>query len=256
LTETIIGRAPNSGLVLADSQISRQHAKLLWMNGHHVLEDMNSANGTFVRGVKIAQQRLNPGDVIHFGSGFAYRYTVMDDTEKKLMEQLYQQSVLDALTGAYNREYFDTVLTAELEKSKKTATSLSLLLLDIDHFKRVNDTYGHAAGDAVLTELVQRIQLRLGPSDVACRFGGEEFAVILRGADLPAAARLAERLRQAVSKQKFVYAQTSMAVTLSIGCASDRCCGEARSVEELTAIADRRLYAAKRAGRNRVVDAD
>jgi len=256
LAETVVGRTPNAGLVLANSQISRQHARLLWMNGHHVLEDMNSANGTFVGGVRISRQQLYPGDIVQFGTTFAFRYSVMDGTEKALMEQLYQTSVLDALTGAYNREYFNTALATELKQANATGASLSLLLLDIDHFKKINDTYGHPAGDAVLIELVSRIHKRLEPSALLCRYGGEEFAVVLRAATVDTAACIAERLRQAMRKQHFQYAQSSIRVTISIGCASLCCCGEETTAAALAAVADRRLYAAKAAGRDRVVHSD
>jgi two-component system, cell cycle response regulator len=256
LAETIVGRAPNCGLVIADSKVSRHHAKLLWMDGFHVLEDMNSANGTFVGGSRVTRQRLSPGNVIQFGSAFAFRYSVMDSTEMSLLEQLYQSSVLDALTGAHNREYFNSALGTELGQTQNIAAGLCLLMLDIDYFKKINDTYGHPAGDAVLIEIVNRIRLRLRPSDVLCRFGGEEFVIILRATTMPMAARLAERLRQAVRKQKFLFAQQSIPVTLSVGCASLEDCGDDRSPDALVAIADRRLYAAKRSGRDRVVVSD
>ena len=256
LAETVVGRAPNSGLVIADSRISRHHAKILWMNGYHLLQDLNSANGTFVGGTRITQQRLSPGDVIQFGSAFAFRYSVMDGTEKALLEQLYRSSVLDALTGAHNREYFDTALGTELAQSQLTAAGLSLLMLDIDHFKRINDTYGHAAGDAVLIELVKRVKSLLRPSDIFCRYGGEEFAVILRATPLPAAARMAERLRDAARKEQFSFGRQRIPVTISIGCASVACCRDDLTATAIIGIADSRLYAAKRGGRDRVVVSD
>lgn len=255
LAETIVGRAPNAGLRLPATQISRQHAKLLWMDGYHVIEDMNSANGTFVGGVRITKKRLSPGDIVQFGSNFAFRYSVMDGTQKALMEQLYQSSVLDALTGAYNREYFNSVISTELEQAKVTATELCLLILDIDYFKKINDGYGHPAGDAVLIELVNRIKLRLRPSDVLCRYGGEEFAILLRATPLPIAARLAERFRHAVRKQKFLHGDNAIEVSVSIGCAS-LACADAANAEALVAVADRRLYVAKNNGRDRVVSSD
>lgn len=254
-SETIVGRTPQAGLVLPHSQISRQHAKILWMGDHHVVEDLRSANGTFVGGIRVANQhRLFPGDVLQFGTTFAFRYSIMDETEKVLMEQLYQSSVLDALTGAHNREYFNKVMETEIKQAKTTSTALSLLLFDLDHFKSINDNFGHPAGDAVLIELVNRIRLRLRPSDVLCRYGGEEFAVILRATDLETARGLAERLRLAVYKQKFVHAKSSIAVSVSIGCATHACCGQDPTAEALVSIADRRLYAAKHGGRNCVVD--
>lgn len=216
---------------------------------------MNSANGTFVGGVRITKKRLSPGDIVQFGSNFAFRYSVMDGTQKALMEQLYQSSVLDALTGAYNREYFNSVISTELEQARVSATELCLLILDIDYFKKINDEFGHPAGDAVLIELVNRIQLRLRPSDVLCRYGGEEFAIILRGTALPMAARMAERLCSAVRKQKFLHGDNAMQVSVSIGCAS-LAGSEPSSAEALVAVADRRLYAAKNSGRDRIVSTD
>jgi two-component system, cell cycle response regulator len=255
LAETVVGRAPNCGLMLADSKVSRQHAKILWMDGYHLVEDLNSANGTFVGGNRVTRKRLSPGDVIQFGTAFAFRYSVMDSTQKALLEQLYQSSVIDALTGAFNREYFNAVLGAELAHLQPTSPELSLLMLDIDHFKRVNDEHGHQAGDAVLIELVSRIRLRLRHSDVLCRFGGEEFAIILRATTLANAARMAERLRQAVRKHKIQYAEKALSVTVSIGCASIACC-EQKTPDTLVAVADRRLYAAKHGGRDCVVVSD
>lgn len=253
----VIGRTPNNGLVLAHSQVSRKHAQVDWVNGHHTIEDLGSANGTFIGGIRVTTRtRLNAGDIVQFGSTFAFRYSILGDTEKSLLEQLYQTSVLDALTGAYNREYFNTVLATEVKQSTTSTSPLSLLILDIDHFKKVNDTYGHPTGDAVLVELVNRIRLRLRPSDVLCRYGGEEFAVILRATGLDDATALAERFRQAVRKQKFAHNNHCFPVTLSIGCASLTCCGNNPSEEALINLADRRLYAAKHDGRDRVVNHD
>jgi two-component system, cell cycle response regulator len=253
--ETIVGRAPDCGLTLADSKVSRQHARILWMDGYHLVEDLNSANGTFVGGNRITRKRLSPGDVVQFGPVFAFRYSVMDGTQKALLEQLYQSSVLDALTGAFNREYFNSVLATDMAHPQSTAPELCLLMLDIDHFKRVNDEHGHQAGDAVLVELVNRIRVRLRHSDVLCRFGGEEFAIILRGTTLANAARMAERLRLAARKHKVKHADKALSVTVSIGCASIACC-EQKTPDALVAVADRRLYAAKHAGRDRVVVSD
>jgi diguanylate cyclase (GGDEF)-like protein len=255
LTETIVGRAANAGLRLQASQISRHHAKLLWMGGYHVVEDMNSANGTFVGGVRVTRQRLTPGDVVQFGASIAFRYCVMDTTQKDLMEQLYTSSVMDALTGAFNREYFNSAIVAEIQQAQNAGLSLSFLMVDIDHFKHINDTHGHQSGDAVLTELVNRIQHCLRPADVLCRYGGEEFALILRSTQMPQAIEFAERVRNVVGKTSFAIGEVRLSVTISVGCASMECCAEP-SAEELIRIADRRLYAAKHAGRNRVVARD
>jgi diguanylate cyclase (GGDEF)-like protein len=250
-----VGRATNCELSLHDSRVSRQHAKIRWEGDHHLLEDLNSGNGTFVAGRRIAQHRLSVGDVIQFGAAFAYRYALMDEERKALMEQLYESSVTDPLTRAYNREHFNNQLNTEFALARGTPTGVCLLMLDIDHFKTINDTYGHAAGDAVLVELVKRILARLRPGDVLCRYGGEEFGVIMRGSDLATSVRMAERLRLAVRRNRFEHAEQSIAVTVSIGCASAKECDDA-TVDKFVALTDRRLYAAKHQGRDRVVATD
>jgi diguanylate cyclase (GGDEF)-like protein len=130
-----------------------------------------------------------------------------------------------------------------------------LILLDLDHFKNVNDTYGHPAGDEILRHLGGIATRALRTEDVFARFGCEEFAVILRGASTRGAGRLAERLREALNQQHAVYEGQEIAVTLSAGCAALSCCATP-APDEVIAIADRRLYAAKQAGRNRVVASD
>ncbi|MGC4069101.1 MAG: GGDEF domain-containing protein [Polyangiaceae bacterium] len=161
------------------------------------------------------------------------------------------------LTRAYNREYFGSALSNELERSRKLDGCTSLLLLDIDHFKRINDEYGHPAGDAVLVEFVRRIRTELGVADVLARYGGEEFAIIARGMSLSEAARVAESVRRAICDSPFDVGSASLDVTVSIGCASTSCCEENAPLSEtLIAVADRRLYVAKDTGRNRVIVSD
>jgi two-component system, cell cycle response regulator len=253
--EITVGRAATCDLSLHDSRISRQHARIRWVDGRHWLEDLNSGNGTFVGGRRVVQHPLSVGDVVQFGATFAYRYSLLDDERKALMEQLYESSVTDSLTRAYNREYFNKHMQTEMAQSPGTSGGLSLLFLDIDHFKKVNDTYGHAAGDAVLVELVARVKARLRQSDVLCRYGGEEFAAVLRGSDLDTAVRLAERMRQAVRRHPFVHESHRIAVTVSIGCASLDECPDT-TIDGLIAKADQRLYVAKHQGRDRVISAD
>ena len=146
-------------------------------------------------------------------------------------------------------------LERELSRASRYHRELSLILLDIDHFKKVNDTHGHQAGDEVLRHLSAIALKALRTEDVFARFGGEEFAVILRGASTRGAGRLAERLREALVQQPCRFEDKEIRTTLSAGCAALSCC-VAPSPDEVVAVADRRLYAAKQAGRNRVVASD
>lgn len=255
LSEYRVGRLPDSGLHILDDGISRRHARLAYDGSSYVLEDLGSANGTFVRGERVQRTVLQDGDVIQFGPRATFRYSITDGHEEQMLRHLYEASVRDALTGAYNREYLAERLRGEIAYALRHGTETSLLLLDLDHFKGINDQYGHQAGDAVLVELTRRLTRSLRTEDVFARYGGEEFAISLRGIDLDGARYAAERLRAAVSSGPVPFQDLRIDCTISVGCASLRCCVEPKP-EALIATADRRLYAAKGAGRNRVVAAD
>lgn len=250
--EFVVGRHQSCDLPLSDSSVSRRHARILFTEGRHLLEDLGSANGTYIGPDRVEQHWLSDGNVVQFGSTIAYRYSVTDTQQLAMLKYLYDASVTDALTGAYNREYFDARLSSELAYARRHAVPLSLLMVDVDHFKRVNDTFGHPLGDTVLIKLVESVRTRLRLEDVFCRYGGEEFAAILRTTDLEAAACAAERVRLAVAQMDVMAGGRRVPITVSIGCASVNCCTE-WTTEEMVAIADRRLYAAKHAGRNCVM---
>jgi len=165
-------------------------------------------------------------------------------------KRLEELAVTDPLTGAFNRRRLFELLEAERARVQRGAEPMSALMLDIDFFKKINDTHGHAAGDAVLRELVERCRSALRTTDAICRYGGEEFVAILPLTPLPGAANLAERLRAAIAGAPVAYSGTPIAVTVSIGVAAYR---PNETVEETLARADRNLYTAKDTGRNRVV---
>lgn len=171
------------------------------------------------------------------------------------MRKLYESSTRDALTGAYNRRHFEDRLRAEIAFAVRHATDLGLLLFDLDHFKRVNDTFGHPAGDEVLRHVSAIALKTLRAEDVFSRFGGEEFAVLMRGSSTRGGVRLADRLREALVQSVAEHEGRRIPITLSAGCAALSCC-KTPSAEELVAVADRRLYLAKQGGRNRVVASD
>jgi two-component system cell cycle response regulator len=247
-----VGRHQDSELWLGDNGISRRHAAIVPEGDAYVIEDLDSANGTFVQGERVKRHRLQHGDIVQFGPSVVYRYSITDEDQVVMLRQLYEASVKDGLTGTYKRDYFDKRLSGEVSFARRHKTSVTLVMFDVDHFKRVNDTWGHPAGDAVLVEVAQRIGRDLRTEDVFARYGGEEFTIILRGIDLESTARVGERTRSSVESLTIQYDTHALRVTISVGCASLACCPEP-TTEALIAVADRRLYAAKRGGRNRVV---
>lgn len=254
-----IGRHPSNRLRIQDLGISRFHARIFQANGATFVEDLGSQNGTYIASEGDRQRRkadvptpLKDGDVIYIGRRVGLRFALVDQEQEQLMRQLYESSTRDALTGSHNRKHFDDQLHSELAYALRHRTSVALIMIDIDHFKSVNDKHGHVAGDMVLKQTARAIAQRLRTEDMFARFGGEEFAVILRGVNLVGAARLSERLRTTVAALPVVAGGTPIPITISIGCATLACCEE-KSEAALLAAADRRLYSAKNSGRNRVV---
>lgn len=250
----VIGRRRDCDLVLNYEGVSRQHARLVYDSGVFMLEDLGSANGTVVGGNTVTHHRLADGDVFHLGPRVSIRYSVTDSQEEQMLHKLYEAAVRDSLTGAYNREYLAERLRSEVAYAARHGSETSLVLFDIDHFKRVNDTYGHQAGDAVLVALVDEVNRSLRAEDVLARYGGEEFAVSMRGAGRQGAAHLGERLRVA-NHRSIQYGEHQIPISISVGCAELAECTE-KTPEGLIAVADRRLYKAKASGRNRVVASD
>jgi two-component system cell cycle response regulator len=247
-----VGRSQDCELWLGDDGVSRKHARIFQEGTTYLIEDTESANGTFVQGQRVSRQVLRDGDVIQFGPTAVFRYTVTDESQEALLQQLYDASVTDALTGAHNREHFDTQLRSELSYARRHKVEVSLAFFDVDHFKRVNDTYGHPAGDAVLVALANTIRNMIRNEDVFARYGGEEFALILRGIDCAGANTVGERLRERVEAMRVPTDAGELRVTVSVGCSSFAELEE-KTPEALVSTADKRLYAAKHAGRNRVV---
>lgn len=247
-----IGRHPDNALQVDEDSISRFHARIDRDEEGFYVEDLQSRNGTFVGGRRVTKHHLKDGEGLAFGVQVTFRFNVSDSLEERLLRRLYESSTRDALTGAYNRSHFDERLRSEVAFATRHRTPLSLVMVDLDHFKDINDTYGHQAGDLVLKELVTVSQRILRTEDVFARFGGEEFAIILRGINLEGAHKLGERLRLALSRTAVPFQNQNVRVTLSAGCASNTCCSEPLTPAELIRIADRRLYRAKSGGRNRI----
>jgi two-component system cell cycle response regulator len=254
--EVVIGRAVSCNVVLPDGGVSRRHARVTVHGRDFHLEDLGSKNGTFVAGRPIVAHTLGVGEAFHVGPNVRLRVSMMDPIEERLARQLYDSSMRDVLTGAFNRRYFYQRLGGELAFAVRHRTEVSVLMLDLDHFKRLNDTLGHAAGDRVLQEVTKVIARTLRSEDVLARLGGEEFVVILRGTAQADAITVAERIRVAVAGSTFALGEHDLRVSVSAGVSTSSELGQASTVETLLTLADRRLYEAKDAGRNSVRGAD
>jgi len=248
----VIGRRPQCNLVIDDPDVSRRHSRVVFDEGLHIIEDYGSRNGTFVEGLRVQRHRLFDGCFVQLGPHVGFRFMLVDERRESVLKQLYLSSVRDALTGLFNRRYFDIRLSGEIAYARRHGTDVAFLLVDIDFFKAVNDSYGHAVGDGVLKHVARVLARQLRVEDVVARVGGEEFAILLRGTDITGAARLGERLRSAVAQGPAVVDDSVAPVTVSVGCSAF---SELKEPDgpALFAQADERLYAAKRGGRNRVV---
>jgi diguanylate cyclase (GGDEF)-like protein len=250
----VIGRGKECTIRVDDPGISRNHARIVRQGpGSYLVEDLDSRNGTFVNGQRMARQELSEGDRVGLGHAVELRFGFTDVDEEARLRRLYESSVQDGLTGAFNRKHFNERIHGEIAYARRHKTALSLILFDLDHFKRINDSLGHLGGDHVLRSVASLVRRTLRAEDVFARYGGEEFAIIARGIDVGRAFMFAERIRATVLGARFEFNRTNVPVTISLGVASLECCGDAQANEALVEKADERLYAAKRGGRNRTV---
>jgi two-component system cell cycle response regulator len=249
--KVIIGRGQKAQIRLFDDGISREHAQVVIEDGHVYLMDLGSTNGTFCNGLKVDKRQLIDGDKILVGSTTILKFTYNDNLDEMFQKQMYESALRDGLTKAFNKKYFTDRLESEFTFSARHASPLALVLFDIDHFKKVNDTYGHQAGDHVLSEISKLLSGALRAEDVFARYGGEEFAVICRGNDEKQAQVVGERLRKAVEAHKFVYDGQHIPVTISVGI-SVLPDPAVKDANDIVSLADQALYKSKNAGRNRV----
>jgi two-component system cell cycle response regulator len=249
--ELTIGRSPTAALRIDQDGVSRLHARFIpTPEGGVDLLDLESRNGTFVNGEQITRRALKDGDKIQVGTATILKVSYKDAQDEALQQNLYDSATRDALTGLANKRTFADTIAREFSFARRSRSALSLATFDIDRFKRINDTYGHPAGDFVLQKLAQIVSGCLRTEDLLARVGGEEFAIILRAATEAMAISCAERVRRTVEATAFVYEGARIPVTLSLGIVA---LSVEADVQELIVAADRRLYAAKEGGRNRVV---
>ncbi|CAN5243712.1 GGDEF domain-containing protein [soil metagenome] len=248
-----IGRSSKCDLELDQDSVSRHHARIERDRaaGFRVT-DLGSTNGTYVNDVAVSDYTLlADGDRIKVGRSIL-KFMEGDNIEASYHEEIYRLMTIDGLTQLFNRRYFDETLEREANRCGRYNRPLSLVLLDIDHFKRKNDEFGHVAGDAVLRQLAQAVRTKLRREDIFARTGGEEFALVLPEVPLAGALITAEKVRETIEETAFLFDEHSIPCTVSLGAT------ELRTGDGPVLIykrADAALYQAKAAGRNRVVAA-
>ena len=250
----LIGRSSQAEVALSDTTVSWEHARLHFDGGIVLAEDLSSRNGTFVNEHRIIERtRLVDGDYLGVGGGSTlFKFSMMDEFEEGVLRTLFDLAQRDPLTGLYNRRYFDDRLRSEFLFAQRHDTPLGFLFIDIDRFKRVNDTRGHPMGDAVLRLVARSIEKMMRPEDVLCRYGGEEFTVLVRATSVRNLEILGARICHRIQALAFVLSSQGLGVTVSIGISCMDTNQHFDSADLLLAAADEALYEAKASGGNRV----
>lgn len=263
-----IGSDEACSLFVDDVGVSRRHAMIAFTGEQATIEDLGSTNGTFVNGERVeAARQLAHDDHVQLGVA-AFRFQLVDDAAAAVYDELYALATKDPLTGLLNRHHLRSELERDLDRALRAHAPLSVLMIDVDHFKRFNDTWGHAAGDRALVVVAQRLQASVRTSDGVGRWGGEEFIVTLPDTALEGAAEVAERIRARMAADPVRLEDAEVPLTVSIGAAEldeleqpDEARGASREeiavlLDALVNRADGRLYGAKRGGRDRVCTVD
>jgi len=248
--DVLIGRDGGNDIVLPVDSVSRVHALIRLREGRREVMDRGSTNGTYCNDTLVQTQALNSGDLLRLGD-VIFKYLAGHDVEAAYHEEIYRMTISDGLTRIANVRYLNEFLEREFARSRRYGRDLCLLLLDIDHFKQINDTMGHLAGDAVLRDLAGLIDRRVRREELLARYGGEEFALVLPETDGEGALAYAEMLRKMVEEHVFTFEGETIQVTVSVGIGSFE--PNMGRPSDLIRHADEKLYEAKNAGRNCVV---
>ncbi len=245
-----IGRGRDNDVVLTSDAVSRRHTRLEVRENEVFVIDLQSTNGTYINddGRLTSERRLIRGDLLKVGDTI-FKYLSGVDVEAQYHDMIFRMAVTDGLTNLCNRQQLDKLLNEEIQRCQRNSRSLTVLLLDIDYFKKINDEFGHLAGDSVLRGLASAFTKRLRPSDKLGRYGGEEFCAILPETSLQGAMTFADGLRALAESCVFAADGKQIKVTISIGIAEWNTSMQAM---DMYRAADEKLYSAKRNGRNRV----
>jgi two-component system, cell cycle response regulator len=258
--EVILGRELGADVRINDFKVSRRHAKIcktINLETHdveYILTDFGSRNGTLLNGERVVMDTLQNGDKITLGDQML-RFDLLDEIDREYQMQIHRLISHDDLTGLLSSRSFFSELRREVERAKIEQRGFCVLMMDIDHFKLVNDTYGHLTGSKTIEQIGECIINCLRTGDAAARFGGEEFAAFLLEAEIGQALVAAERIRKEVENRAFNIMRhegpsETHHVTISIGVASFP--DDSSDPIQLVEMADSALYRAKREGRNRV----
>ncbi|MEZ6093777.1 MAG: GGDEF domain-containing protein [Pirellulaceae bacterium] len=247
---TVLGRSVDCDIHLDDDSVSRRHAEIRPTEMGYEIIDLGSTNGIQVNDQPVRQHPLRSGDRIRMGQRI-FRFLSDCDAENQYHETVYSMMTRDGLTSVFNKRYLLECLDREVARCQRYQRPLGVILLDIDHFKSINDTHGHLVGDCVLRELASRLNSTLRGDEVLARFGGEEFAVVVPESSIDAALEIGERCRSVIAAEPFVTEVGPIDVTISVGVASPEPC-QVPDRDTILSLADARLYDAKRNGRNQV----
>jgi two-component system cell cycle response regulator len=248
--QATIGRGPDNTIVCDMDNVSRVHCKIYVSAAGNYIEDMGSTNGTFCNDEELTGRRkLKNGDFIKVG-GVIFKYIDGDNIEQLYYEEIYRMAIIDGLTQIYNKRYFIEFLDREMARCARYARPLALVMFDLDFFKRINDEFGHLAGDYVLKRVAEMIQKKhIRKEECFARYGGEEFAIVLPDTAADRGVILAEKVRQLVEESKFEFEGNNIPVTISMGVTQMM---KGDTPESFVERADEKLYQSKQTGRNRV----
>jgi two-component system, cell cycle response regulator len=245
-----IGRDQQNEIVLDSDSVSRRHAILELCEAGRLLRDLDSTNGSYLNDIQIRSAVLSNGDLIKVGDTI-FKYLTGANVESLYHEEIYNMTISDGLTQISNKRFLMDHLDKEFSRAKRYGRSLSIIMFDIDHFKGVNDQFGHLTGDYVLKELATLLKRRIRKEELFSRYGGEEFVVVLPESGAEVGRQFGEIIRAMVEEHLFEFEGQPIRVTISVGI------GELEepmnSVTDLLKLADENLYGAKRGGRNKVV---
>ena len=249
-----VGRSPQADIILNDKRVSRSHCSITWLDNIITIEDKESRNGTYVDSQKVNHVILTPGVPIQLGNS-VMKIEYKNETEIQYEQSLIYKASIDALTRLFNRDHFTSLVLKEIAHDRTHQLPTGIIMIDIDDFKRVNDTYGHGVGDFVLVKIADVIKGEMRTEDLFCRYGGEEFLIFPRGEiETESIFSLCERIRKAVKEFEFRHSEAYVRLTISIGFHLGKPNnGNAKSfLNDLIDKADKALYIAKKKGKNRI----